>query len=247
MGILCPSSAVFVHEMTIFGTLHPPKGRNMQIIIEIDGILINLRQAYWQAYQAAMKQIGLACADEGSFWRVIRRGDPISTVLQGGKLHHISAFESAFSTALVDPSYAKKLELHEDASQHFQNLKQLGTCHYVTQSAHADALSGMLTQVAGSGCDAAVTPLSDAEVNAQFQSLVGSARPVIVLSAGERLLQVADALGYIPIGIASGACIAKRMPRFGAIATYRNASAFCEARTEGDPVLVRAGIQGDRR
>jgi hypothetical protein len=219
----------------------------MQIIIEIDGVLTNLRPAYWHAYQAAMKQVGLACADEGSFWRVIRRGDPISMVLQGGKPHHVTAFETAFGAAFNDADFAKKLELHEDARDDFQKLKQLGTCRYVTLSAHAEALANMLTRVAHSGCVTTVSALTEGQTNAQLQAIIGSARPVILLSAGERLLQVADALGYVPIGIASGACIAKRMPRFGAIATYRDVSAFCEARAEGDPVLVRAGIQGDRR
>ncbi len=219
----------------------------MQIIVEIDGILTNLRPAYWQAYQDAMRQVGLACADEGSFWRVIRRGDPISMVVQGGKPRHIASFETAFSTALGAPPFAEKLELHEDARDYATQLKKLGTCHYVTQNTHAETLWKILTPVTGSGCEATVTTLTDGRINAQFQSLVGSARPVIVLSAGERLLQVADSIGYVPIGIASGACIAKRMPRFGAIATYRDVTAFCEARAEGDPVLVRAGIQGDRR
>ncbi len=219
----------------------------MHIIIETDGIITNPRPAYWQAYQDAMKQVGLACADEGTFWRVIRRGDPISMVVQGGKPRHITAFETAFSIALSTDSFAEKLELHEDARDFFAQLKKLGVCHYVTRCPHAAALAKMLTQVAGSGCDSTVTALSDDQVNAQLQALVGSNRPVIVLSTGERLLQVADSLGYVPIGIASGACIAKRMPRFGAIATYRDVIAFCEARAEGDTPLVRAGIQGDHR
>ncbi len=219
----------------------------MKIIIEIDGILTNLRPAFWQAYQEAMKHIGLACADEGSFWRTIRRGDPIATVLQGSKLHHVTAFESAFGTAQASAAFAEKLELHEDAREFFTKLKQLGTCHYVTLSAHAKVLSEMLTTVALPGCDTTVTTLNDGQFSAELKSLAGGERPVILLSAGERLLQAADAIGIIPIGIASGACIAKRMPRFGAITTYRDVSAFCDARAEGDPVLVRAGIQGDRR
>ncbi|NOX59874.1 MAG: hypothetical protein GXP29_13595 [Planctomycetes bacterium] len=219
----------------------------MQIIIEADGILLNIRPAYWQAYQLAVREIGLACTDEGTFWRVIRRGDDLGLLLQGGKPRHVAAFEEKFAKQLASEAIAKKLALQEEAQAYCDDLRRLGTCHLVTLSAHSDVQTRLLRSLQHVDAMLPVKTITEAGINNDLNSLTGGQKPVVVLSAHERLLRAADKLSFIPVGIASGACIAKRLPRCGAIATYRNASAFCEARAEGDPPLVQAGIQPDRR
>lgn len=218
----------------------------MQIIVETDGVLINLRAAYWEAYQTAIHEIGYACTDEGTFWRVIRRGDPLSLVVQGGKPRHVELFEAKFKEALATPEVGDKLELHEDAQVYVERLRKLGTCHLVTLSAQATAHARLLRGVFSSDAPTVHT-LEHRRAKNQLPSIVGSNRPVVVLSAHERLIRTAEELGFVSVGIASGSCIGKRMPGFGAVANYRNVSAFCDARAEGDAPLVRAGIQGDRR
>ncbi len=180
----------------------------MQIIVESDGVLINLRPAYWEAYQTAIHEIGYACADEGTFWRVIRRGDPLGLVVQGGKPRHIEMFEAKFKEALASPAAGKKLGLQDEVKAYCERLRKLGNCHFVTLSAQADAHAKLLQGVLSSDTPTVHT-LEEKNAKSQLQTIVGNNRPVVMLAAHERLIRTAEELGFVSVGIASGACIAK--------------------------------------
>lgn len=219
----------------------------MQIIVEIDGVLLNVRPATWEAYSRAVAAVGLARKDEPTAWRLVRTAAADGQFISDARTHQVEKFRQVFDAALDEDDVLAALQPHDDVHETMRTLYDLGPFAGVTCGANLAARLNVLRANSLADAFPKLTQVpAPADAGGSALRAVAASRTdesvVVVLAASVGLIKAADEAGFVPIGIASGAAIAKRLAAAGARATYPGVAEFAAALRNGDESLRRAGL-----
>lgn len=219
----------------------------MKAIVELDGIVWDVKARYWHAYSEAVQEIGFARTDKTTFWRLIRIGASDGELVRDAKPRHLEAFREHFNRVLEGDDAIGRMTLHDEPADTLRLLREVDAGALATTGVnldgrgkllHAGGLSDKFPQpiVVSRPCAVGAATLSETA------NTLASGGPVVVLGATEPVIRAADEAGLIPIGIASGPCIGKRLAGCGARATFPHIEAYQLARQEGDADLEKVGL-----
>jgi len=226
---------------------HQLRGKTVQLIVELEGVLFDVREAYWAAYSAAVEAIGLARTDPGTLWRLVRTGAGDEMLVRGARPHQLEKFRKAFEAALESDEALAKYVPQDDVRESLRLVRELGafsgaTCGSNVAARHgllrANGLAEMFPQLNQTPSPASAGAAALREIAARRSE----EKVVVVLAATVGMARCADEAGMVPIGISCGPAIGKRLGAAGVRATYADVAAFGAALGNREEGLRRAGL-----
>jgi phosphoglycolate phosphatase-like HAD superfamily hydrolase len=216
----------------------------MLCIVELDGVIFDLRGAVWTAYSQAVEKIGMARTDEATLWRLVRTAAPDAQWVRNARPHQLSVFREAFDQALESDEIIRAWLPHDDVRDTVTTLRRIGDFAAATCGANLAAREQCVRHHGLADTFPKITgiPRSAADARPAWMRLRGDERVVAVLGATVSMIRSADDAGLTPIGISSGPAIGKRLAGAGARAVYRDVPEFAAALQAGDEALRRAGL-----
>jgi len=148
-GVLCvviTSAAASASDANSTVSGDYSRNRIVLFVIELEGVLFSLENAYWDAYGRVAGEIGLARADTTSFWQVIRTGQPIGQVLRGAKPGQVQTFQARFAEVLEDDECVGQFAIQERAQSAVEAFRRFGRCALVTAGRNREARQRLLDQ-----------------------------------------------------------------------------------------------------
>jgi phosphoglycolate phosphatase-like HAD superfamily hydrolase len=216
----------------------------MRLLIEVDGVILDVQPAFWAAYRGAVARVGLAPADARTFWRLIRTGASDEQLLERARPHQVKQMRAELDQRLESAEVAGTMILHEGAADALGRLVGRFEVQAITRFANTGALLAALRPTAAARYFELIDRIdAQAEAAARtIRALVDARPPAAVLCASALMARAASEAEAINIGIASGACIGKRLAKWGTAAMYPDLPAFADAVDRGESELVRAGL-----
>jgi phosphoglycolate phosphatase-like HAD superfamily hydrolase len=216
----------------------------MKIIIELDGPIIDVEPVYWAAYSQVVSELGLARKDRAQYWPLVRRGAGIGELVSGALPRHLEHYRQKFPLVLESdealtegvPQAGVKEELRALGLSHGLSLVTLGKNAEARQRVlDAHDLSIHFSRMARLSAD--VFQRRD-----QLKQLAEDAPRVLIAAASEPLVKLANELERVVVGVAAGACAARRLTQAGAPLTFETIGALVDEIASGGHNLLKAGL-----
>lgn len=216
----------------------------MWLIIEVDGVVMDVQPAYWAAYRAGVAAVGLAPADARTFWRLIRTGAADEQLLERARPHQVKQMRSEFDQRLASEDALTAIKLHDGVTPVLEHLARRFDLHAISTHTNTSAVLNALRNTPAGRFFQSIDRIEPdpAMASRTAQRLMDAHRPAAVLGASELIVRAASGVEAINIGIASGTCIGKRLAKWGTAAVYPDLSTFADAVDSSDAELVRAGL-----
>lgn len=216
----------------------------MNIIIELDGPVLNLEPGWYASYLDVCGRMGLPRLDQDAYWRHVRRGASDGEILRGAKPAQWREFRAAFDEALTSDDVIRRFEPQANVDEALSRLSRHATTTLVTHGQNREARKAMLDSTGLSdrfgrtlGLPADRTRWKDALI----KMVEGDPR-VVVVAASEILARAAQSTGQLVVGVSNGACTARRLRSAGADPVFDNLEALADDLDKGSPLLISAGL-----
>ena len=216
----------------------------MRFLIEFDGVIANVEEAWHAAHASAASAVGWAKLDRATFWRLLRAQGFEANFLPGAKpvkqAEHVALLQRGMDVAET----IARCGLSPDAEKGLVALAGRGALIGVTLGANVDArrewlarhrLGGLVPRCEALHADARRRP-------AEIVALAEKDRQAMVVAGGDALVRSADGAGVFTVGVSTGPCVAARLHRAGARMVFGTLDELAAALRDGAPELVRAGL-----
>lgn len=203
----------------------------MRIVIEVDGPVLDVQPAYWQAYQQVAAELGWARIDAATFWRLLRTGASAGQILRGSKPRHWEHYRTRLTEVLESDEIVSLMKPRPDVGYTLQALKPR---HELRLASIGRNVSVRQQLVDGHGWTAylagwvELAGASNARVR-KLRELTDGPGPSVVVAAGTLLAQTTSDAGIPCVGAANGACTPKRLTQSGAAQIYDDLVEFSKA------------------
>jgi phosphoglycolate phosphatase-like HAD superfamily hydrolase len=213
----------------------------MIVLIEVDGVVLDVRSAYRHAYEHAVGCLGLARIDEATFWRLVRTGAAEGQILRGSKPRHWKQYRSLFDSALGSAESLARLRPREGVAEILRRLCGKHDVLLIVEADQADARRGTLTDAGLLQRNCQIAAVGGG-LDVRSQKITGLCRDggrALVAGAGQRFLRAAGEAGLFCVGVASGPCTGKRLEQAGAERVYSDLEDLADAILRGADELGR--------
>jgi len=215
----------------------------MRLILECDGVVLDVQPAYWAAYSAVCREKGMPRLDPAAFWRGIRRRAPDGQLVPGARPAALRAFRGQFDERLESDEMLGRLAPLAEVKPALARLAESGECFLVSTGPNRAARQQAMDRHDLSIHFMRMKALSDNRGYRvdQLRVLAENDPRTVVAAAGDGLILTAEEAGLFAVGVASGPCTAARLTRAGARCTFASLSELADSIAAGGDELVAAG------
>ncbi len=215
----------------------------MKLIVELDGIILNIKPPYWRAYRDAVADVGLAPTDEATFWRLLRVGADFGQMIRGAKPRQVEAFQIVFEGHKEKDANVALATAHELARDVLAQLSALGEISAATLGTNILARRELLSSFSAllNPSIEQLNQLTDVGAE-QLRALARGHDKCVVILSSERFARAADKAELPSVGIAGGAFLARRLSTCGVRVVFPDLNAFACSFKSQDAKLVEMGL-----
>lgn len=216
----------------------------MKLIVELDGPVLDVQGAYWEALTTAAQELGLARPDPASFWRIVRGGKPISHAVVGAKPAQSAEFDRRFWEVLEEDRCLNLATPHPGLPETMTALRKHTECTLVTVGRNRTGRQALLDKHAiGQHFMRMLGLAADkSRWKAQLVELADTDPRVVVAFSTPSLLAPISAAGFIAVGVGSGASTPQRLTQAGAALVVDHLDELEADLRCGAPRLMAAGL-----
>ena len=219
-------------------------GSCMNIIVEIDGPVLDVAPAWYRAHREAAAKVGWAALDRPTFWRLTRKQGREANLLRGAKPVKIKAYHAAFNERLEADETVATYESYEGVDRVLASLASKGSVRLVTLGSNVDARRAILKQHDLMRCVERVERLTDdpRKRPGELRILTAGEPRSLVVASGDSLMRAAGEADIPMVGVPRGPCSKDRLHRAGADVMFTDIEDVWAAIAEGSQELERAGL-----
>lgn len=218
----------------------------MVILIELDGVLLDVRPRHYRLYKEIVGELGLPSIASDDYWRMVRLGEPVARILKTAKPRHVAAFEQAWSDRIEGDALLEGDEPFENTTANLRALSTQGVRHLITMRLNKDGANAALGRY-----DLypyfdqmkALSPIRGTRID-QMNELFGENRKRIVVAASDVVLRCARETDAFTVGVASGTCAPRLLRQAGADFVAATFDEFVDNLAPVSPELRQAGWIG---
>jgi phosphoglycolate phosphatase-like HAD superfamily hydrolase len=213
----------------------------MHVLIEVDGAVLDVRSAYWRAYEEAVGQMGLARIDQGTFWRLVRTGAAEGQLLRGSKPRHWKQYRTLFDAALGSEYSVALLRPHDGVPDLLRRLAGRHEIRLIIEGDDGGGRERVLAEagVAGRNCRVVAVGGGLDDRSCGLAELCRDGGRALAAGASPRFLRAAGEAGLFCVGVTCGPCTGKRLEQAGAERVYADLEDLAEAIATGADGLGR--------
>lgn len=216
----------------------------MNIILEFDGVIADLQEAWYAAHLAATQAVGWSRLDSGTFWRLLRTKGRQADLLPAATPNKLAEYWAKFDQLVESDEFIEKLSFDEKMSANVMALAGHGDLRLVTLGANLARRQQWLVKHKLVRFFKQFEKL-DPDPRRRPAELKLLAKPdlrSIVVCAGDALIRSAGAAELVTVGISTGPCTGTRLHQAGASVVYKDLSELAESLRSGARDLIQAGL-----
>jgi len=216
------------------------------ILIELDGVLLDVRPRYQRLYKEIVGELGLAAISPDDYWRMVRMGEPVARILKTAKPRQVAAYERAWAERIEQDGLIEHDEPFENTIGNLRALRNIGARHLITMRANKEAANAAMSRddlYSYFDRMRALSPVLGARVD-QMNELLGEDRKRVVIAASDVVLRSARQADAFTVGIASGTCSPQLLRQGGADFLASSFDEFVDNLAPVSEELRRAGWIG---
>ncbi len=122
----------------------------MKLLVDVDGPLLDVQPAYWDAYQQAVSELGLARIDSSTFWRLVRSAASEGVLLRNSKPRHWKVFQERLAALLDVDEYVARM-VPQPGAVRLTSARPRLTLQLLTLHANGPARQRILCQIGSFG------------------------------------------------------------------------------------------------
>ncbi len=219
----------------------------MRFIIELEGLVFDIKNAHFAAYQKAVADAGWSCLDQATFWRLWRKQGLQAPLLTGATPIKIKQFWCLFQASLAAPESLSKLTFQDDVSQTIASLQRTGWCVGVT-TGDGGVLDEYTRRLADSGlADGFVSckslPIEPRQRASQLGELAAGDERTVVVASSDIVARAGSTATLFTVGIPIGCCHDSRLHRSGADIVYKSLEDVPASLDAGAADMIQAGLK----
>jgi phosphoglycolate phosphatase-like HAD superfamily hydrolase len=216
----------------------------MRFIIEFEGVLVEMADAWYEAFFRAVRDVGWSKLERDTFWRLMRAKGFDGNYLPGARPIKNKAFGRRFMEHIESDDVVSLYRSRSEMVGVLRLLRTHGTCSVITCGISIEkreevleraGLRPYLEQSKALNTDPRKRP---GELKALSQ---GDERTIAVASS-DAVIRVAREAELFAAGVSSGACNEVRLQRAGADIVYPNLGELADSLARGATDLIRAGL-----
>lgn len=216
----------------------------MRFIIEFDGVVFDVAEAWYAAHAAATQAVGWSRLDQATFWRLTRTRGREADVLPAARPAKLNEYRAKFDDALDTDEVLAKSVPQDGIGETLSALVRQGSLTQVSLGSNLPARRGLLER---NGLARFLTPFERLDADprrrpAELRALAAGDPRTMVVAASDALIRSAGSADLFSVGVSSGACNATRLHQAGAGLVYRDLSELADSLAAGGHDLVRAGL-----
>ena len=216
----------------------------MIVIIEIDGLVFDVRAAWHRAHREAAASVDWPAMDRPAFWGLTRKNGREAKVLRGATPLKLKKYYESSATYLEADDVINNFEPQEDIDRILGSLAAKATLCLVTLGSNVQARKAVIERVGLARLVSRIEGLSDdpRKRPGELRFLAAGDERSIVVAAGDALVRSAGEAGIVTVGIPRGPCTTDRLHRAGADVVYDDMECLRQAVVQGSEELTRAGL-----
>jgi len=216
----------------------------MILLIEFEGPIAYVNDAYYGAYVEAATQIGWSKLDQSTFWRLTRTKGAEADVLPRAPDPKVKDYRQRFGLLLEQPAILQRFLPVGEVVATLSKLGRHGPLNVITLGGNAIERMSLLRSWTLSSLLPDVHPLSPdpRQRPGELKALAKGDRRAIVAACSDALIRSADDAELFTVGLTCGACGAERLHRAGPRIVFKDLSELAASLTTGGADLIRAGL-----
>ena len=216
----------------------------MRFVIELDGVLFDLKPGWHRAHVEAATAVGWSKLDQATFWQRMRTKGPQADFLPGAKPLKFKDYLSRFQDLIESDPIVGACPIRERTGEHLRSLHREGPCIGIALGQNLDArrsalecagVRGLFMEIHGLNADPRRRPT-------ELKALAQGDPRIVVVAASEEVVRSADPAGLFAVGVAQGACTPARLHQAGARLVLPALGDLVEAARAGARRLIAAGL-----
>ncbi len=215
----------------------------MQLIVELEGPIFDVKAAYYGAHRDTAEAVGWSRLDSSTFWRKTRKEGRDANLLPGAKPLKLEEYYRRFQERIEQDDIIGDCEVWDDGAETIGALGRRATVRLFTLGSNLDARTRLLEQC-GMGPAFPLIGL-DADPRrrvAEVKALAASDARTLVAAGSDAAIRASSGAGVVCAGLSCGPCMGDRLHRSGADLVYRELSELLASLNSGAHDLIRAGL-----
>ena len=216
----------------------------MNLIIEMDGPVLDVAPGWYSAHREVAAAVGWSALDQATFWRLTRKQGREATLLRGARPAKLKEYYTRFDERLEADEVLSNHEPHDTIDRVLASLSTKGSVCLVTLGSNVQARRAVLERYDLLRFADRIERLDDdpRKRPGELRALAAGDKRSLVAAASDSLVRAAGEAGIVTVGIPRGPCSADRLYRAGADVVYQDLEGLRAAIVEGSEDLTRAGL-----
>lgn len=213
------------------------------IVMEADGVILDVEPVYWSAYGVAAGEIGRPKTTPALFWRAVRAGSQTGMYLTGARASQIRPFELRLSELVESDEAWSAAIVAKGAGDALRKLRTMVKLVLVSIGRNRQARQKCLDAAGLSDhfLEMYGLPSERSRRVERLTTLSAEWGRVLVAASTDELVRSSDAGGLFTVGVSSGACGSRRLEQAGARAVFNDISSLAEEIASGGRMLMDRG------
>lgn len=216
----------------------------MILLIELEGVILDVKDAYYHAHGIAATEVGWSKLDSSLFWRLYRKDPTGAKLLPGAKPNKIESYQKVFQTILESPEIISRMKVHDEMVDTLASLSAQGQLVAVTLGNDVNSRQQVLNEARVDNLFTQVIPLNNDPRRrpGELKMLAGGDPRTLVVATSGALLRASGSAEYLAIGVSCGPTMAPLLHQAGADLVYAALSQLVDSLGTGAADLIRAGF-----
>jgi len=217
---------------------------NLNIIMEYEGPIVDIRSRYFSAHKSAVTAIGYQGPPQEEYWRLVRTASPDSMMARHAKPQKVTEYirwrdEKINSTELMGLD-----EMQSGVQENLKLFKQWGSCHLVTLCSNRDGVNATLDRFdiwMHFDRKHALPADRDRRIEA-IRQMTGENGSTLAIVGTVAVAYAANEAGCRCVGFNNGPAVPRLLRQVGVDLFYRSFDELTQAIIHHDPDLQRIGV-----
>lgn len=216
----------------------------LNIVVEWEGAVVEVRPRYWAAHRAAAEAIGERGPNEEEFWRLVKIGAEPGAFVPHAKPDRAREYARLRDELRDSSELMEKDELLEGALPGLPVLKNMGACHLVTLSGNIDGINAALNRLdVWMHFDRKRALPQDRDRRAQLLGEVAGGMGRALVVAGTVSLALTAARAGLPtVALKSGLAFPRQFRQTGIELFFENLDELSDALIENRGIFSPIGL-----
>jgi phosphoglycolate phosphatase-like HAD superfamily hydrolase len=216
----------------------------MRFLIEFEGVLVEMADAWYEAFSRAVRDVGWSKLQKEAFWRLMRARGLDGNYLPGARPIKNKAFSRRFLEHVESDDVVSLYQPRSDIAGVLRALKTHGACSVITGGISIEKREEVLERAGLRPCFEHAEAL-DADPRkrpGELKALAQGDERTIIVASSDAVIRPAREAELFAAGVSSGACDEVRLQRAGADIVYRGLGELADSLARGATDLIRAGL-----